>query len=127
MKSGPPPVKLRREEFERLYAHHSREVWAVAYARRMDSDLAMEMMQEAFLRLWKSWRLGEAVHNPRAWLMRVARNLAEDDAKSAFRKNGTQAPEVMSAIWSGNPSAPDLLVRDEMRRQVRDALQELAS
>ena len=34
-------------------------------------------MQESFLRLWKQWQDGEPIHNPRAWLLRVARNLAE--------------------------------------------------
>src|SRR5262249_40849489 len=126
MKPGPPPARLRPAQFERLYAEHSREVWAVAYARRMDSDTAADLMQEAFLRLWKTWAAGEAIHNPRAWLMRVARNLAEDDAKSAFRRNGTQSPEVMTGIWSKQSPPPDLLVQNERYSQVRGAVRELA-
>src|ERR1700754_4072631 len=81
----------KRAEFEALYEQHSREVWALAYARWMDSDLAMDITQEAFLRLWKQWDAGgEDIQNPRACLLRIARTLAEDYAKSAFRRNGTQ-------------------------------------
>ena len=90
MKAKSPEADGRRAEFEALYARHSREVWALAYARWMDADLALDIAQEAFLRLWKHWEAGEAdLQNPRAWLLRVARNLAEDYAKSSFRRNGT--------------------------------------
>jgi RNA polymerase sigma-70 factor (ECF subfamily) len=82
----------RRDEFDALYRQFSREVWALAYGRWTDADLAMDITQEAFLRLWRQFEDGEDIQNPRAWLLRVARNLAEDHAKSAFRRNGTQLP-----------------------------------
>ena len=47
MKSTVPIVDERRAEFEALYAKHSREVWAMAYARWMDADLALDIAQEA--------------------------------------------------------------------------------
>src|SRR5437016_1472585 len=88
--AGPPAPDSLRAEFEALYQRYSREVWALAYARWMNADTALDITQEAFLRLWKQWETGEKILNPRAWLLRVARNLAEDYAKSAFRRNGTQ-------------------------------------
>src|SRR4051812_13561332 len=106
-------------EFERLYEQHSREVWALAYARRMDPDLARDVMQEAFLRLWRAWEGGEAIRNPRAWLMKVARNLAEDLAKSAFRKNGTQGSDFMIALPGREEEPARRLTRDEAHRQLR--------
>src|SRR4051794_19558113 len=39
-----------RADFEVLYNRHSREVWALAYARWMNADTAMDITQEAFLR-----------------------------------------------------------------------------
>src|ERR1700683_1166096 len=101
--AGPRAVGGRAAEFEALYARHSREVWALAYARRMDADLAMDIAQEAFLRLWKSWEDGEATLTPRAWVMRVARNLAEDAAKSSFRRHGTQSPEQLNGVHGREP------------------------
>src|SRR5438876_4734863 len=99
MSAGPPPAAGRAAEFESLYDRHSREVWALAYARWMDADLALDIAQEAFLRLWKHWEAGEEkIENPRAWLLRVARNLAEDYAKSAFRRNGTCPPQLMNGV-----------------------------
>src|SRR5689334_25413293 len=93
---GAPPA--RRTAFEEAYQRHSREVWALAYARWMNADTAMDITQEAFLRLWKQIEAQEVILNPRAWLLRVARNLAEDHAKSAFRRNGTHPPQTMNEI-----------------------------
>jgi RNA polymerase sigma-70 factor (ECF subfamily) len=121
-----PGGSPRRAEFEALYDSHSREVWALAYARWMDADQAMDVTQEAFLRLWRQWEAGEEIQNPRAWLMRVARNLAEDYAKSAFRRNGTQSPELLNGIHSSQPMPADELERDELFAQLRVVLEELA-
>jgi RNA polymerase sigma-70 factor (ECF subfamily) len=116
----------RRAEFETLYEQHSREVWAIAYGRWMDSDLALDIAQEAFLRLWKAWEANEDIQNPRAWLLRVARNLAEDHAKSSFRKNGTQPPEVLNGVRSSQPAPVDRLEKEELYAQLRAELADLS-
>lgn len=121
-----PGGSARRAEFEFLYEQHSREVWALAFARWMDSDQAMDIAQEAFLRLWKQWEAGEDIQNPRAWLLRVARNLAEDYAKSAFRRNGTQPPEFLDGVRSKLPQPIEKLEQDELFAQLRSVLEELA-
>ena len=46
-----------------------------------DADQAQDLAQEAFARA-----LSQAPENPRAWLFRVASNLANDDARSAIRR-----------------------------------------
>jgi RNA polymerase sigma-70 factor, ECF subfamily len=115
----------RRDEFDALYRQFSREVWALAYGRWADADLAMDVTHEAFLRLWRQFEDGEDIQNPRAWLLRVARNLAEDHAKSAFRRNGTQPPELMNGVGSTASPPLDKLVRDEAFAQIRALLEEL--
>jgi RNA polymerase sigma-70 factor (ECF subfamily) len=114
-----------RAEFEGLYARYSREVWALAYARWMNADTAMDITQEAFLRLWKKWEDGEAILNPRAWLLRVARNLAEDHAKSAFRRNGTHPPQTMNGVQAHQPLPLECMEREETFGQLRAVMQQL--
>jgi len=126
--SGPPgdgSVGQGRPDFEALYQKHSREVWALAYARWMNADTAMDITQEAFLRLWKKLEEGEAILNPRAWLLRVARNLAEDHAKSAFRRNGTHPPQTMNGVQSHQPAPLESMEREETFAQLREVLQEM--
>ena len=112
MNSCPEPPASRQAQFEALYQQHSREVWALAYARWMDADTALDIAQEAFLRLWKHWEEGDTILNPRAWLLRVARNLAEDHAKSAFRRNGTHPPQFMNGVRSTQPSVLERLEQE---------------
>ena len=125
MKSDPPAAGARQTAFEALYQRHSREVWALAYARWMDADLALDIAQEAFMRLWKQWEVGEDIQNPRAWLLRVARNLAEDLAKSSFRKNGTHPPQLMNGVRSHEPLPLESLEREETFAQLRGVLEHL--
>ncbi len=127
MKLDPRKPDMRRTEFEALYAVHSREVWALAYARWTDADSAQDIMQEVFLRLWKQLEAGEAILNPRAWLLRVARNLAEDYAKSSFRRNGTQPPEMLGGLPDREDGPLAVMEREESFRQIRGILGELAT
>lgn len=97
----------------------------MAYARWMDADTALDIAQEAFLRLWKQWEAGESILNPRAWLLRVARNLAEDLAKSSFRRNGTHPPQLMNGVRSRDPLPADALEREETFAQLRGVLDQM--
>ena len=92
----------------------------------MNADTAMDIMQEAFLRLWKKLDEGESILNPRAWLLRVARNLAEDHAKSAFRRNGTHPPQTMNGVRAKDPLPLECLEREETFGQLRDVLETLS-
>lgn len=126
MKSRSAERAARQADFEALYQRHSREVWALVYARWLNADVALDLMQEAFLRLWKQGEAGEVIRNPRAWLLRVARNLAEDHAKSSFRRNGTQPPDALYGLPA--PAAPPLedLERAETFARLRAVLAQLA-
>lgn len=125
MNPGSSKAGAQPAEFEALYQRHSREVWAMAYARWMDADTALDIAQEAFLRLWKQWESGETILNPRAWLLRVARNLAEDFSKSSFRKNGTHPPQLMNGVKAHDPQPLDLMEREETFAALRGVLEEM--
>ena len=125
MSKRPPSAASRHADFEALYQRHGREVWAVAYARWMNADTALDITQEAFLRLWKQWEANETIQNPRAWLLRVARNLAEDYAKSSFRRNGTTPPQLMNGVRSREPLPLDQMEQSEAFARIRVTLEEM--
>jgi RNA polymerase sigma-70 factor (ECF subfamily) len=126
MKSSPKRTAAKHADFETLYQRHSQEVWALVYARWLNADTALDITQETFLRLWKQWELGEDILNPRAWLLRVARNLAEDHAKSAFRRNGTHPPQTMNGVRSHDPLPLETLEKQETFAQVRSVLEQMS-
>lgn len=113
--------------FDELYAKYQREVWAVAYARWLDAHSAMDIMQETFFRYWKTIENGEVIRNPHAWLMKVARNLAEDYAKSAFRRHGTQTPELLNSVSQTEQTPIEQIEQSEVFEQLRGLLTEMAT
>ncbi|MCS7166422.1 MAG: RNA polymerase sigma factor [Gemmatales bacterium] len=116
----------QRATFDALYQQHGREVWSIVFARWLNADIANDICQETFLRLWQQWQQGERIRNPRAWLIRVARNLAEDYGKSAFQRNGTQEPEYLASTLAGRNEGPtEQLQRQEALALVRRFLEEL--
>src|SRR5260370_18757162 len=127
MRSGRKEIPPRHAEFDALYQRHSREVWALVYARWLSADIAMDITQEAFLRLWKQWEAGEQILNVRAWLLRVARNLAEDHGKSSFRRNGTQPPQAMNGVRREAPLPLERLEREETFARLREELNQLSA
>src|SRR3989442_5668664 len=92
----------------------------------MNADTALDITQEAFLRLWKQWETGETIINPRAWLLRVAHNLAEDHAKSSFRRNGTHPPQLMNGVRSKAPLPLERLEQEETFARLRNVLAQLS-
>jgi RNA polymerase sigma-70 factor (ECF subfamily) len=68
-------------------AHHA-EVFAFLVRTTRDPEAAEDLLQEAFLRMTTEIRVGRAPDNTRAWLYRVAANLATSRGRrisAAFR------------------------------------------
>jgi len=107
------------ETLETLYQRHGREIWAMAFARWMDADLALDLVQEAFFRLWKQLQSGREILHPQAWLLRVARNLGGDFNKCAFRRNGTQPGHMLDALAKPQQVPLEKLADEETREQLR--------
>jgi len=122
---GDPSSSARTILCGTWYGLYAKEVWAAAYSRCLDKDLAYDMTQECFLRAWQHLGKGEELAQPRAWLLRVVRNMAEDTARSAFRRHGTQAPETMGALFDRSDGPPAILIERELFRHVREGLAEL--
>ena len=90
-------VELRRlrsgslEALEAIFLDLRTPVFTVLLRLVRNRELAEDLTQEVFLRLWQS-PPGEDVRSPRAWLFRVARNLGLD----ALRRPGAaELPEQL--------------------------------
>jgi RNA polymerase sigma-70 factor (ECF subfamily) len=76
---------------------------------------AQDAAQEVFLRLYLALRKGEAIQNVRAWIFRVAHNLALD--WRAKERMQPVDPDVLDRIRDMRPGAEaDLLEKEKMER-----------
>ncbi|HEY3062259.1 MAG TPA: sigma-70 family RNA polymerase sigma factor [Chloroflexota bacterium] len=66
--------------FDQLYADHRRPLHAFFLGRTSDRELALDLLQELFLRVWRSIQVVDALPAERRhhWLYSVARNLVVD-------------------------------------------------
>lgn len=72
--------------FNRAYETYRREVFVTAYTVLGDAHDAEQISSEVYARYWEWLERGEEIRQVRSWLVRVAKNLALDYLKSAFRK-----------------------------------------
>ena len=69
-----------------LHTRYADSLFRHTYFRVSDRDIARDITQESFLRMWEYLSVGNEVDNPKAFLFRVAGNLVIDHYR---RKKGT--------------------------------------
>jgi len=104
------------QEIESLVREHSRLVFKVAYAAVRNRHDAEDIVQEVFLRVLRNQgRLGE-IADMRAWLARIAWNVAND------RRRGQRDAEDIEQV-----AEPRSTVASPERRVERQQMAEIAA
>jgi RNA polymerase sigma factor (sigma-70 family) len=70
-----------RRDVLRAYEEHRSELFAFLVSLTRDGELAADVLQESFMRLLREGETRAAPLDPRAWLFRVAGNLAVSGAR----------------------------------------------
>jgi len=110
---------------EELFARHQTELFRYVARFTGDADLAEDVVQDVFVRLAE--RPPRRDDQMRAWLYRVATNLAVDHARGAKRRLKLVEGRPDRLPMGEPPEDPAArVVRDEERRMVRGALAELS-
>lgn len=111
------------EGFRALIDRHGSVPFRIGYRMLGEAGEAEDIAQEALLRLWRSaprWRAGEG--GVRAWLSRVAVNLALDRLRRRRFSSDAEPPDRPDDA----PSADALIERDERRLAVRGCIAALS-
>jgi RNA polymerase sigma-70 factor, ECF subfamily len=114
--------------FEVFYERHGGPAYSLAHRIVGDRNLAEDVVQEAFLSIWRS-KAGydRARGSVRSWSLGIVRNRAID----ALRRAATPAPKLDlddDAVLESQPGSvrtDSEVIRRETARQVRGALGEL--
>ena len=113
--------------FDALYTRHGRAAFALAYRVLNDPEAAEDVVQEAFLTVWRRAESYQQERgSARAWLLTVVRNRSIDyiRAREARPRIAGDLEEVSRVAAAGDDPADDVLRRVE-GVAVRAALAEL--
>lgn len=115
-----------RVGIDRLFRAEAPRLLRFFRTRVRDSDIADDMVQETFLRLAASPRAG-ALHNPAAFLQRIARNLLFDRMKrSEIRLAAMHMPFDEDLDGGVPPDQEDGLEAEDLRAQYERAIATLS-
>jgi RNA polymerase sigma factor (sigma-70 family) len=110
-------AEVYRTTFADLVRYLHRKVW--------DADRARDLAQEAFARALERGASGGAVQNPRAWLFRIATNLAHDEARTVVRRRRHLTLLRDETSPSVTPDPIENLEQQARERAAREALEQL--
>jgi RNA polymerase sigma factor (sigma-70 family) len=109
--------------FVSLFEAHFRRLFRYLDRLSGDPDLAADLAQDTFVRLYRRGSLPDA---PEAWLISVAMNLFRNARSGTSRRARLLTPERGERSHSDPPVSPDQAVLvDESRRRVRSAIDRL--
>lgn len=105
--------------FERLYAATRAKLYGVVLRILRRHDLADEVMQETYLKIWSSaGQFDPALSSPITWMVAIARNRAIDLVRKKTEVSIDEDPAVLEIA----ADSPDPLARREMTEELRRLL-----
>jgi RNA polymerase sigma-70 factor (ECF subfamily) len=112
-------AKGDRPAFERLYAATRAKLYGVVLRILRRHDLADEVMQETYLKIWSSaGQFDPALSSPITWMVAIARNRAIDLVRKKTEVSIDEDPAVLEIA----ADSPDPLARREMTEELRRLL-----
>lgn len=70
-----------KQAFESLFAEYSDVIYRLCLFKTSNQDVAADLTQECFLRLWKTMQGETQIEKPKQYLYQIARNLIIDHYK----------------------------------------------
>lgn len=119
-------LEEEREEFKKLindwYSSYSNDIYSYIFMLIRDHEQAKDILQETFVNAFKKYDLFQG-GNQKAWLFRIARNLAMDH----FRKKKPIAYLFdSSAVFQANEPTPEqLTLLNESERELYISINKL--
>jgi RNA polymerase sigma-70 factor, ECF subfamily len=111
-----------------LYDRYSRTVFGVGVKLLGDRSLAEELVQEVFLRVWRSSHTFDSSRGSfSTWLYRVTRNLASDSYRKRTRRVNpvSDKDSYISATRDSSPGPQEIVDDSWLSWRISRALEEL--
>ncbi|MFK7983824.1 MAG: RNA polymerase sigma factor [Saprospiraceae bacterium] len=95
---------MSTEQFKKDILPFQNKLYRYALSIVFDAELAKDIVQEVFLKVWTKRAELASVNNKEAWCIRITRNLALDKLKAASRKNVDLAYAANHFVGDANPA-----------------------
>ncbi len=113
--------------FEGLYSAHRQALHAYFFGKTGDAELALDLMQETFVRVWRN--LATMADLPadrqRAWLFTIARNLVVDEYRSRSSREAALQAYSRTPPEGRSPALDDTSVERERVEALDSAIRRL--
>jgi RNA polymerase sigma-70 factor (ECF subfamily) len=120
-----PTGRVAEAEFEAVFRGHYEGVYRLLFRLLGSRDEAEDLAQEAFLRYYRGEFAADRPHNLRAWLYRVALNLAHNTRRGDARRAGREVRGEREGLVAPAEDPADAAERGQERAAVRRALARL--
>ena len=90
-----------RKTFSKIYDQYIGKIYRFVFLKVNSQEIAQDLTSETFLRGWESFKNGNKIENPQAFLYRIARNLVTDYHREKGRRQVVSAEYV--SIVDPNP------------------------
>ena len=82
-----------RKTFSKIYDQYIDKIYRFIFLKVNSQEIAQDLTSETFLRGWESFKNGNKIENPQAFLYKIARNLVTDH----YREKGKA--QIISAEY----------------------------
>jgi RNA polymerase sigma-70 factor (ECF subfamily) len=108
------------EALEEIYRRYYRRIHSYVYRNFFRKELADDIVQETFLRVYRSRKNYEPTAKFSVWIYRIARNLCIDESRRYWNRNVTRETDT---VVTEDQQTPLEILTDESR-DVRQSLDE---
>jgi RNA polymerase sigma-70 factor, ECF subfamily len=112
-----------REQVERIYEAERGNIYSYLLCLGLPASRAQELTQDAFLKLYRNLSARKPVRNPRAWLYRVAHNLA---LRSHARDDKFDQLDPDTPFPDKRPDPERALIEKRRASALREAVRQLS-
>lgn len=114
------------EAFATLYDRHSRAAYSLAYRMMGDRQAAEDLIQESFLKAWRSARSYRAERGSvRTWVLSIVHNRGVDLLRATASRRRTQDRVEAESTGKQQSEAFSETWHNSQKEQVREALSTL--
>jgi RNA polymerase sigma-70 factor (ECF subfamily) len=122
---GDPDIHPSAETLEGLVAQHGNRVYQLAYRLTRSTADAEDVLQDVFLKLYRSWVQVSTCENLDGWLTRVVTNACIDLLRSRQCRAATATPASLTRLSAASIPPGRALEEREFDEKLKAALEEL--